>query len=137
MHAPVGFVIRKCVEDYQILDSDVTIPKGTTAFFPVDGLHYDSKYYDQPKKFSPERHSDEAKSGKTFVDMPIMAFGNGPRTCLGIRLGKLQTKIGLCHLLQKFEFTLDDVHKFKPLKYRTRAIIKASSTGIHLKVAAR
>lgn len=137
MHAPFGFYTRKCTQDYKIPDSDVVIEKGTTVLLPIYGLHYDSQYFEQPDTFKPERHSEEATAGKTFVDMPLLAFGDGPRICIGMRLAKLQTKIGLCLLLQKYKFELDDIHKKQLLKFRPNTVVRTSTIGINLKVSPR
>jgi cytochrome P450 family 6 len=46
------------------------------------GIHYDEEYYPEPKKFDPERFSDEYK--KTRHNYAFMPFGEGPRNCIGM-----------------------------------------------------
>lgn len=137
MHAPFGFIMRKCTQNYKLPDSDVIIEKDTTVLFPINGLHMDSQYFDEPNKFIPERHSDAGKAGKTFAEMPLLAFGDGSRFCIGMRLAKLQTKIGLCALVNNLKFNLDDVHKKTPLKFKATSAVRFSTIGINLKVTAR
>lgn len=69
--------------------------------------------------------------------MPFLAFGDGPRICIGLRLAKLQTKLAICLLLQRFKFELSDEHKNTPLKYKSSTIIKSPTNGINLKVTQR
>lgn len=69
--------------------------------------------------------------------MPYYAFGDGPRNCIGMRLGKLQTKIGLCLLLRKFAFEFDDKHGSNAFKLDPRGIIRIPVNGLNLKVNAR
>lgn len=69
--------------------------------------------------------------------MPYMSFGEGPRICIGLRLGKLQTKVGLVLMLQNCSYDLGKQHINKDLKYTPAAIILTPTTGIELKVKPR
>ncbi|CAH1394735.1 unnamed protein product [Nezara viridula] len=70
-----------------------------TIIIPVWSLHHDPEYYPNPEKFDPERFSAQNKESiKPFTYLP---FGEGPRMCIGMRFGKLQTKVGLIALLRK------------------------------------
>lgn len=132
MHPPLTSIQRSCTKDYKIPDSNIVIEKGTMVMFSVSGLHYDPKYYDEPKKFKPERYSDVHKSDKSFIEMPNLAFGDGPRNCLGMRMGKLQSKIGVVLLLQKFRFELADEHKNTELKFNPVSFVLFPINGINL-----
>lgn len=137
MHPPFGVYTRRCVKDYQIPDTDVVIPEGTTVLFPISALQSDSQYYEKPDQFIPERYDESATKGKTFLDMPFLAFGDGPRICIGQRLAKLQTKLAVCLMMQRFKFELGDEHKNKPLTFKSSTIIKAPTNGINLIVTRR
>lgn len=137
MHPPFAFFSRKCIKDYTIPGSDVVIEAGTTVLFPIIGLQHDGQYYEQPDQFTPERHSDEEMRGNTFVDRPFLAFGDGPRICIGMRLAKLQTKIGICLLLKRYKFELDDIHRKVPMKFKSNSVVRISTIGVNLKVAVR
>lgn len=69
--------------------------------------------------------------------MPYIPFGDGPRICIGLRLAKLQIKIGLVLLLQKFHFALDEQHNGKALQIDPRSIAKLPIGGINVIVSAR
>lgn len=125
-----------CTKTYKIPDTEVTIEEGTTLLFSAIGLQYDPQYYDQPKEFIPERYS-ESETSKSFVDMPNMVFGEGPRNCLGIRFGKIQPKIAIVLLLRKFKFELDDIHKNTELKLNPASVVLMPLHGVNLKVARR
>lgn len=105
--------------------------------FVSTGLQYDPKYYEDPKKFNPDRYSDEQKAGKTFIEMPNLTFGEGPRKCLGGRLGVLQSKTAAISLLHKFRFELADEHKGSELKMNPLARATTPVNGINLKVFSR
>lgn len=137
LHPSFPFYTRKCTKNYQIPDTNVVIEEGTLLYFSVTGLQYDPKYYDEPTKFKPERQSEAYKAGKTFVDMPNLTFGDGQRNCLGMRFGKLQSKIAIVLLLRKFKFDLADQHKNTELKLNPFAPTPYPIHGINLKVFCR
>lgn len=107
------------------------------VFFPIMGLQTDPKYYDEPKKFRPERCADSNIGSKSFIEMPYLTFGEGPRNCLGMRLGILQSKIAIILLLRKFKFELADEHKNRELKMNNVSTVLAPANGINLKIYMR
>lgn len=129
--------MRRCTKDYKIPDMDVVIEEGTLLFFSVTGLQYDPKYYDEPKKFKPERNAPDQKANKSFFEMPNLTFGDGQRNCLGMRLGKLQSKIAVALLLRKFRFELADEHKNTEIVLNPLAATPYPINGINLKVFSR
>lgn len=137
LHPPFSISARQCSKEYRIPDTNVVIEKGTTVFFSTLGLHYDPKYYDEPDKFMPERYGETNGPTKSFLEMPNLTFGDGPRNCLGLRLGKLQSKIAIILLLHKFKFELDDMHKGTELKISPISVVLAPTNGINLKVLSR
>lgn len=107
------------------------------VFFTPGGLQCDPKYYDEPKKFKPERYNESETADKGFEEMPNLVFGLGPRNCLGMRLGLLQSKIALILLLKQFKFDLDEQHKNTELKMNPSGVILTPINGVHLKVLRR
>ncbi|KAF2898969.1 hypothetical protein ILUMI_07205 [Ignelater luminosus] len=112
-YPPLAFLNRKCVIPYKIPDTDVVIDKETAVIISTLGIQRDPEYFLDPEKFDPDRFSEENKSKiKPFTYLP---FGDGPRVCLGLRFGVMQTKVGLTVLLRNYKFSLN--HKTKtPLK---------------------
>ncbi|RZC37404.1 p450 domain containing protein, partial [Asbolus verrucosus] len=90
MYPPVSFITRKCVQDYKIPGEDITIEKGTSVLISVLGIHHDGEYYPDPEKFDPERFSEENK--KSLPHYAHIPFGEGPRICIGMRFGLMQSK---------------------------------------------
>lgn len=99
------------MKDYKIPGTDVTIEKGTSIMIPPYALHHDEKFYPNPHEFDPSRFADENNTGR-----PYLAFGNGPRACIGQRIAKLFIKIGVCAVLQHYQIELDDRHIGKEIK---------------------
>lgn len=137
MHPPFDLIFRECTKKYKIPDTNMIIEKGTQLFFSVTAPHYDPKYYDQPDKFIPERFNDDQMSNKNSVNMPYLTFGDGPRNCIGLRLGKLQAKIGLCLLLRRFSFELRNPNKNNEFKLDPKSSVRSLVDGIELRVKAR
>ena len=105
-YPPIPSGIRKCLKDYEIPGTNLTIPKGTSIQLATYSLHHDPEYYPEPEKFDPERFSPEnSKNLRPFTFLP---FGEGPRNCIGMRFGLMQSKLAIVKLLQSFELSPND-----------------------------
>lgn len=124
---------RECTKDYHMPNSDLVIEQGTPINIPVYGIHHDEKYYPDPEKFDPNRFADPER----VANMPYYPFGDGPRYCIGMRLGKMQTKVGIVIMMQKYKYELGDQHKNKNLSFSPAAIVLTPVSGIDLKVSPR
>lgn len=73
---------RVCVKDYYYDDGQYKfkVDKDTALSIPIVSLHHDEKYWDDPKKFNPERFSDENKDN--VIPGTYCPFGLGPRNCI-------------------------------------------------------
>lgn len=127
---------RECTKDYKIPGTNKIIEKGTALIIPVLGIQNDPKYYADPEQFRPERFFKENTVGKNFVEMPYMPFGEGPRVCIGTRLAKMKTKIGLFMMLQKNQFHWTN-EKLSKLNISPKGFILTPKYGIDLKVTPR
>nr|WCC58070.1 cytochrome P450 [Pharsalia antennata] len=128
-YAPLNFITRECVEDYKVPGEDVVIEKGTRILIPVRGIHYDEEYYPDPQKFDPDRFTEEEKRKRN--QYTYLPFGEGPRICIGLRFGVMQSKVGLTSILRKFKVTLNEKTEV-PLKMNPRAFVTTSEGGIWL-----
>lgn len=128
---------RQCVNEYKIPGTTQIIEKGAQVFIPVCALHYDERYYPEPNKFDPNRFNDDNSAGKNQINRPYYPFGDGPRNCIGLRLGKMQTKVGLVMMLQHFRYELGDRLKSRGLEIDPRANLLAPLGGINLYVFKR
>lgn len=97
----------------------------------------DPKYFPEPNVFDPLRFSSENKKGKTMVDMPFLAFGDGPRSCIGTRMGKMSSKVGIVSMLQNYNVELGEQHIDEELKFAAAALVLVPASGIHLKFISR
>lgn len=108
----------------------MVIDEGTAVIIPALALQTDEKYYPEPLKFKPERFYDE--KNKSFAFKPYMPFGEGPRVCIGTRMGKMQTKVGLILMLQHYKYSLAAQHIGKEIKMHPSSFVPTPVNGVHL-----
>ncbi|XP_049788050.1 probable cytochrome P450 6a14 [Schistocerca cancellata] len=133
-YPPLPVLNRESNAVYKIPDSDVVLDKGTPVVIPVYGLHHDPEIYPDPERFDPERFSEEQKAQRhPYVYLP---FGEGPRICIGMRFGLLQTKVGLTNILSRYN--IEPCEKtIRHLSFEPRAIVLTPKGGIQLRLSKR
>lgn len=125
------------MKDYKIPGTNVVLEKGTAIIVPSFSLHRDEKFYPHPIQFDPSRFFSENKNGKTMIDMPYYAFGDGPRNCIGLRLARMSIKIGLTSILRNYCVDIDDRHIGKELKLSAGSLFLTPADGVYLKFTSR
>jgi len=73
--------MRVCTKDFQIPNTKVLIPEGSTIIIPVAAIMKDSDLFPDPEKFDPERFTGANKS--KINRNAYIPFGLGPRICPG------------------------------------------------------
>ncbi|XP_063829896.1 cytochrome P450 6B6-like [Ostrinia nubilalis] len=102
MFPSLGYLSRMCTQKYTFPELDLTIDK-VGIIIPLQALHMDPQYFENPEEFRPERFDPEnEKESNKYVYLP---FGQGPRACIGERLGLMQSLAGLAAVLSKFDVT--------------------------------
>lgn len=105
-YPPVPGTVRVCNEDYTVPHTNVVIEAGTRVHIPIYGIQNDPEYYPDPDTFNPERFNPENKENRpAFTYLP---FGEGPRICIGLRFGLMQSKVGLLRIIKHFRVTLNE-----------------------------
>jgi cytochrome P450 len=61
----------------------------------------DEQFYSQPEVFNPENFSPEKKSDRS--PFAFLAFGHGPRICIGMRFALLQVKTAIVRLVFNYK----------------------------------
>ncbi|XP_071875503.1 uncharacterized protein [Bombus fervidus] len=127
----VAYMDRMTLADYKVPNSDLVIEKGTPIFISIMGLHYDSRYFSNPEKFDPLRFTEEVKS--TRPSFAFLPFGGGPRSCIGMRLGLMQSKLGIVQILKDYEVSPCEKTKI-PIVLDPQGIITTALGGVQLNI---
>ncbi|CAH0557245.1 unnamed protein product [Brassicogethes aeneus] len=124
------FLDRRCSENYKLPGSELVLEKNTPVYISILGLQYDETYYPEPDKFIPERWMDSQINKFSFL-----AFGEGPRNCIGARFGVLAVKIGISRILSslKVELCEKSPKNIGIQDFDSRALLLAPIDGIYLK----
>ncbi|XP_011060554.1 PREDICTED: cytochrome P450 9e2-like [Acromyrmex echinatior] len=104
LYPPITALERICKKTFELPpalpnEKPFIMKKGMVAWIPVLAIHHDEKYYDNPKKFDPERFLNNKMNNSSNY----MPFGLGPRMCIANRFAMLEVKILFFHLLARCE----------------------------------
>lgn len=124
-------LIRTAARDYDIPDSKLTIREGTLTIIPSYAIHTDPDLYPEPFKFDPERFTEDNK--KKRHPMAYLPFGDGPRNCIGLRFGLMQSKIALIKLLTNFKFSTSPRTTI-PMSFDVKSLVLSPKNDMWLKV---
>ncbi|CRK87132.1 CLUMA_CG000941, isoform A [Clunio marinus] len=130
-YPPVTNLTRSCAKDYQVEGTKFVIKKNQMVFIPAYSIHHDSQIYPNPSVFNPDRFSPEEQAKRS--PYAFLAFGQGPRNCIGLRFGIMQAKIGLAMLLTNFKFE-PCPRSVNPIVFSNELFILTPKDGVYLKV---
>ncbi|CAG9838963.1 unnamed protein product [Diabrotica balteata] len=112
------FLDREAVTDYRLEGTDLVVEKGMTVYIPLFAFMRDPKYFPNPEEFDPERFADNNFNTDELLYFP---FGEGPRACIGKRLGMLAIGACISHVLLKFKIekcpSTPDPVEFEPKSF--------------------
>ncbi|PIK39987.1 putative cytochrome P450 3A24 [Apostichopus japonicus] len=112
----------------------LTIPKGFSVLVPVYAIHHDPEVWDSPEEFRPERFSKENRH--KIHPASWLPFGNGPRSCLGMRLALMEIKFAVVRILQEFRYEKCPETEIPPVLNTATAFISPPN-GVILQVVPR
>ncbi|KAJ8683523.1 hypothetical protein QAD02_019315 [Eretmocerus hayati] len=129
----VGRFIKMCTNEITLVGNDglkCHIKPGSPVVIPVLGLHHDEKYWPDPEKFDPDRFQPDNQIGRhKNVYLP---FGDGPKLCVGYRLGILLVKIATATLITRFSIEPSSITK-EPLKLEPASLLTYFEGGLWVK----
>lgn len=89
----------------------------------------DSTHYDRPFVFDPEHFSE--KNIQSRHKYAFLGFGEGPRICLGIRLGLMQVRTGIASILLNFDVKVSQ-KTVLPLQFDPKTFVRHCKDGLWL-----
>jgi cytochrome P450 family 28 len=133
MHPPAVFVSRECTNNI-ILKSEagesVFIEKDISVWVPIHSIHYDPEFYESPEKFKPERFDGDKV--KDFINRGVfLAFGAGPRVCLGRKFATMQSKALIAEVIRNFDISVDPKTE-EPLVIDPKEFLNVKRGGLWL-----
>ncbi|SPP72867.1 probable cytochrome P450 6d2 [Drosophila guanche] len=94
------FLNRECTEDYAVPGTSHTITQGTPILISLFGIHRDPVYFPNPEGYDPHRFD---ASNMNYNQAAYMPFGEGPRHCIALRMGKVNSKVAVAKILANFD----------------------------------
>ncbi|XP_036138732.1 cytochrome P450 6k1-like isoform X2 [Monomorium pharaonis] len=98
LHPPLPVTDRIATKNYELPNTGLIIEKDVPVYVSINSTNQDPKYFSNSCDFIPLR--TENKENKKFYES--LAFGIGPRACIGQRLGLLITKVALIMILSNY-----------------------------------
>lgn len=128
---PVWAIGREAIGDCAL--DDVPVKKGMGIFVSQWVMHHDSRFYDKPEEFRPERWTREFSD--KLPKFAYFPFGGGPRTCIGNIFAMVEATLVLATILQRFHLStvqgqkieLDPVVTLRP-KHGIKMVIENRSS---------
>ncbi|XP_028176554.1 cytochrome P450 6k1-like isoform X2 [Ostrinia furnacalis] len=131
MYPSMRAIFRRCTKDYRLPGTDLVIEKDTLVFVPCNSIQMDPEIFPEPHKYNPERFSPENKA--KLHPCHWMPFGEGPRKCLGVRQGYIQSKMALVKILPKYELVLDE-RTLVPMRIKTTSLVPQAEGDVWIKL---
>ncbi|CAG9838971.1 unnamed protein product [Diabrotica balteata] len=125
------FLDRTPINDYQFKDTDLKVDKNTSILIPLFALHRDEQIYPNCKLYSPERFLNEKINSDGLDFIP---FGEGPRICIGKRIGLLAVSMALSNLVLNFSFEKCNETP-NEIEFETKSFALTSKHGLFVKIS--
>ncbi|XP_055681828.1 uncharacterized protein LOC129789204 [Lutzomyia longipalpis] len=135
LYPPLPFLDRVCSppdgkENYSLEPYHTfAIPKGMPVYIPLIAIQRDEKYFPNPEEFIPERFSPENRD--SIDQYTFLAFGLGPRNCLGLRFGYFTVKLALITILRNYRIEVTD-RTPKIIKFQKKALALISEDPLYM-----
>ncbi|KAJ4825576.1 hypothetical protein Tsubulata_006512, partial [Turnera subulata] len=112
LYGPAIELLREASKDMKL--GTLMVPKGTSLCIPVICIHRKKEYWgEDANDFNPLRFKNGVSMAAKHPNA-FLAFGIGPRACIGQNFAMLEAKLVLVMLLQRFYFSLSLEYKHAP-----------------------
>jgi len=137
LHAPLDMLSRVCTRDCTVSDekgNEVHVEEGTTILFHSHAMHLDAKIFPEPETFNPDNFSKERRAMRSPYS--FLAFGQGPRACVGMRFALMEAKLALAHVLRRYNLLPGEKTEEK-VEVDHLSVVGAAKNGLWAKVERR
>ena len=110
LYPPNRSVGREALNDCEI--GDYHVPAGTQLLMSQWVVQRDSRYFDSPEEFRPERWTTEFT--KQLPRYAYFPFGGGPRVCVGQDFAMMEAMLVIATILRRFRLTLVNQQLVEP-----------------------
>ena len=108
MYPTIWSIGRRCMKDDEL--GGFHIRKGTTVIVPIFHFHWGEKWWDEPRKFDPDRFLPDNRPSPEIY----FPFGAGPRTCIGNQFAMQELVIMTICFLKRLRFRPVDGFEVTP-----------------------
>jgi cytochrome P450 len=105
---PVYAIGRMPLTDVEI--GGFRVSRNTAVVLPQWVVHRDSRWYDNPLAFQPQRWL----TPRSLPKYAYFPFGGGPRVCIGNQFAMIEATLVLATIAQQFRFDLDPSQTITP-----------------------
>ncbi|KAM3359238.1 cytochrome [Capsicum galapagoense] len=113
LYSPVIYLVRTATRNTRL--GGLTIPAGLGLYVPPLFVHNSCELWgDDAHLFKPERFAEGMAKATRDQLMSYLAFGFGPRKCVGNNFATTEAKITLAMILQRYKFTLSPNYIHSP-----------------------
>ncbi|KAJ4787718.1 Cytochrome P450 [Rhynchospora pubera] len=116
LYPPFAMLTRSTYKPAKL--GNTTYPAGVLLSMPIFFIHRDKDLWgDDADEFKPERFSEGISKAAKKKDRSaaFFPFGWGPRFCIGQNFALVEAKMGLCMILQHFEFEPSEKYVHAPI----------------------
>lgn len=106
LYPPVWGISREVLQDCEI--GGYHLRAGATVFLNQWVIQRDSRFFDNPEKFDPDRWTD--KQLDRLTNYAYFPFGGGQRLCIGKDFAMMETVLLLATIASKFRLILQSDH---------------------------
>ncbi|XP_011685892.1 PREDICTED: cytochrome P450 6a2-like [Wasmannia auropunctata] len=128
---PAALIMKKrCTEEIELKGSDgiaCRVQPGMEILLPVQALHKDPRYWKNPEEYDPDRFGPDRKYN--IKKSTFFPFGEGPRTCVGMRSAQVQLKAVLAITMKTYTLKLSPRTQL-PLKMIPGTILPTPVGGL-------
>jgi cytochrome P450 len=103
LYPPAWGIAREALADCEI--GGYHVPKGTQIFMIQWLVHHDSRWFDEPASFRPERWDNDLI--KRLPRCAYFPFGEGPRICIGNHFAMMEAILILATIARRFRLTVE------------------------------